>query len=297
MTDDPDETAGDGSEAARGPDGAGDGGPDGAADDLPIEDAIALAERAARAGGEVATSHFRTAVEVREKDGAMDPVTVADTETQERVLTELRDAGVTAPVVGEESGARKTIPESGRAWVIDPIDGTTNFARGARLWGVCVAVVADGDPVGGVTHLPALGDTYVAGPEGTTRDGAAVSTSDRSEPEGLVVAPLFHLNESDRPEYRRVTDGILEAFGDVRATGSGQTTLTMLADGGTDAVVSTTPISPWDSLVGVSLVRGAGGRVTDVDGERWHPEDASLIATNGACHETVREVVRDVTDG
>jgi len=261
--------------------------------DLPLDDAAALAERAARVGGDVAASYFRTPLDVRRKDGAMDPVTVADTETQERVVTELRDAGVTAPIVGEESGARKTLPESGRAWVIDPIDGTTNFSRGARLWGVCVAVVDGGDPVGGTTHLPALGDTYVAGPEGTTRDGDAVSTSDRADPDELVVAPMFHLNERDRPQYRAVTAAILESFGDVRATGSGQTTLAMLAGGEIDAVASTMPIAPWDSLVGVSLVRGAGGRVTDLDGERWHPDDGSLVATNGACHDAVLEAVRE----
>jgi myo-inositol-1(or 4)-monophosphatase len=260
---------------------------------LPLEDAITIAERAARAGGDVAMSQFRTPLDVRQKDGAMDPVTVADTETQERVIEELRDAGVTAPVVGEEADVRKTLPESGRAWVIDPIDGTTNFSRGGRLWGVCVAVATDGEPVGGATYLPALGDTYVAGPEGTTRDGDPVSTSDRADPDELIVAPMFHLNEDDRPQYRAVTAAILESFGDVRATGSGQTTLAMLAGGGIDAVVSTTPISPWDSLVGVSLVRGAGGRVSDLDGEPWHPDDGSLIATNGACHDVVLDAVRD----
>jgi myo-inositol-1(or 4)-monophosphatase len=70
----------------------------------------------------------------------------------------------------------------------------------------------------------------------------------------------------------------------------------MLANGEIDAVVSTTPISPWDSLVGVALVRGAGGRVTDLAGERWHPDDGSLLATNGACHDAVRDVVSGVAD-
>jgi myo-inositol-1(or 4)-monophosphatase len=261
---------------------------------LPLEDATALAERAARTGGDVAISRFRTPLDVGQKNGAMDPVTVADTDTQERIITELREAGVAAPIVGEEADARKTVPESGRAWVIDPIDGTNNFARGARLWGVCVAIAEDGEPIGGVTHLPALGDTYVACPGGTTRDGDTVSTSDRSAPDELVVAPMFHLNERDRPRYRAVTAAILETFGDARATGSGQTTLAMLAGGEIDAVVSTTPISPWDSLVGVALVRGAGGRVTNLDGERWHPDDGSLVATNGACHDAVCEAIRRV---
>jgi len=263
---------------------------------VPVGDAIELAERVARAGGEVAASYFRTDMEVREKDGAMDPVTVADTDTQERIVADLREAGATAPIVGEEADARETLPESGRAWVIDPIDGTTNFARGARTWGVCVAVVDDGEPVGGVTHLPALGDTYVAGPTGTTRNGEPVATSEGSDPEGLVVAPLFHLNARDRPQYRATTAAILEVFGDVRAIGSAQTTLAALAAGGIDAVASTTPIEPWDSLVGVALVRGAGGRVTDLVGERWSPGAGSLVATNGACHDAVTELVRDVAD-
>ena len=260
-------------------------------------DAVALAERAARAGAEVATSYFRTGIEAREKDGAMDPVTVADTDTQERVVAHLRDAGATAPIVGEEADARKTLPDTGRAWVIDPIDGTNNFSRGGRSWGVCVAVVEDGEPVGGATHLPALGDTYVAGPEETTRNGTAVSTSDRADPDELVAAPMFHLNERDRPQYRETTAAILDAFGDLRSTGSAQTTLAMLADGAIDAVVSTTPIAPWDTLAGVSLVRGAGGRVTDLSGDRWHPDDASLIATNGACHDAVRTVVENAVEG
>jgi len=275
--------------------------------DRSVADRIALAGRAARAGGEVATSYFRTAMEVREKEGAMDPVTVADTETQERVVAELREAGDTAPVVGEEGDARKTVPDAGRAWVIDPIDGTTNFARGARSWGVCVALVEDREPVGGVTHLPALGDTYVAGPVGTTdderaritttRNGEPVSTTDKGDPGELVVAPVFHLHERDREQYRTVTAASLDAFGDVRALGSGQTALATLASGGIDAVVSTAPISPWDSICGVALVRGAGGRVTTLDGERWRPGDGSLIATNGACHEVVRGTVRDAVRG
>jgi myo-inositol-1(or 4)-monophosphatase len=261
--------------------------------DSPVDDPIELAERAALAGGEVAMSHFRTDFDVREKSGKMDPVTVADTETQDRIVGVLRDAGVTAPIVGEEGEAPKTLPDEGRAWVIDPIDGTNNFARGTHLWGVCVAVAEGGEPAGGATVLPALGETYVAGADGATRDGTVLSVSDREDPAELLVAPVFGLKDRDRPQYRAVTAAVLDSFGDVRQTGSGQTTLALVAADGVDAAVSTVPMAPWDTLLGVSLVRNAGGRVTDLDGERWHHDCESLIATNGACHDVVLDVVRD----
>jgi len=265
-------------------------------DDAPVEDPIDLAERAARAGAEVATSHFRTDFDVREKGGAMDPVTVADTETQDRIVEVLREAGAGAPIVGEEEDAPKTLPEAGRAWVIDPIDGTNNFARGTHLWGICVAVAEEGEPVGGATVLPVVDETYVAGTDGATRDGTALSVSDREHPGELLVAPVFGLKDRDRAQYRAVAGAVLDSFGDIRQTGSGQTTLALVAAGGIDAAVSTVPMAPWDTLVGVSLVRGAGGRVTDVDGERWRPDCESLVATNGACHDAVLEVVRRAVD-
>jgi myo-inositol-1(or 4)-monophosphatase len=265
-------------------------------DDDPVGDPIDLAERAARAGAEVATARFRTDFDVREKGGAMDPVTVADTETQDRIVEVLREAGAEASIVGEEGDASKTLPGTGRAWVIDPIDGTNNFARASHPWAVCVAAAEDREPIGGATVLPAFGETYVAGAEGATRDGAALSVSAREDPGELIVAPVFGLKDRDRAQYRAVTGGILESFGDVRQTGSGQTTLALVAGGGVDAAVSTVPMAPWNTLVGVSLVRGAGGRVTDMDGERWRPDCESLVATNGACHDAVREVLGNAVD-
>jgi myo-inositol-1(or 4)-monophosphatase len=261
-------------------------------DDSTVDEPIELAERAARAGGEVAMAHFRTDFDIREKGGKMDPVTVADTETQDRIVGMLRDAGVTAPIVGEEGDALKALPTEGRAWVIDPIDGTNNFVRGTHTWGVCVAVAEDGEPIGGATALPAFGETYVAGAEGATRDGAAISVSERHDPGELLVSPVFGLKDRDRTQYRQVTAAILDSCGDVRGTGSGQATLALVASGGVDAAVSALSLAPWDTLVGVSLVRGAGGRVTDLEGERWRPEADSLIATNGVCHDAILDVVR-----
>lgn len=259
---------------------------------MTVDDVVTLAERAAIEGGQVAMDHFRTSrYTVRQKSGKMDPVTEIDLAVQERIVDVLRAEGIDDEIVGEEEGLESSVPASGRTWVIDPIDGTNNFVRGTRLWGVCIALVADGEPIGGVTHLPAMGDTYVAGDDATC-NGEAISTSARSDPAELIVAPIFGLRAVNRPAYRRVTATILDTFGDVRQTGSGQATLAMIASGGLDAAVSTIHLAPWDTLVGVSLVRKAGGRVTDLDGNEWHHDSTSMVATDGAAHDHVLDAIR-----
>ena len=257
------------------------------------EDRVALARRAAEAGAAVAADRFRTDLDVEHKNGKTDVVTQADRDAQTAVVDVIRERYPDVAVVGEEDEELKDVPDTGPAWVIDPIDGTNNFARGTHLWGVCVAVAEGGEPAGGATVLPALAETYVAGADGATRDGTVLSVSDREDPAELLVAPVFGLKDRDRPQYRAVTAAVLDSFGDVRQTGSGQTTLALVAADGVDAAVSTVPMAPWDTLLGVSLVRNAGGRVTDLDGERWHHDSESLIATNGACHDVVLDVVRD----
>ena len=249
-----------------------------------------LAERAARSGGSVALSAFRTDIAVDTKSDAMDAVTEADLAAQERVIEIIEQDDPHAAVVAEEADAASIIPDEGRAWVIDPIDGTNNFAVGNRLWATCVACVEDGRPVAAVTHLPAMDDTYVAIVDGTRRTGEPVSVRDRSDPRAAVVAPIFGLDRVDRAAYTAATEALVSAFGDLRRLGSGQTALAMVAAGELDGVVTTLRHSPWDTVAGVHLVRNGGGRVSDVNGDPWRADSRGLVASNGAIHEDLLEV-------
>ncbi|MCL7417980.1 MAG: inositol monophosphatase, partial [Halalkalicoccus sp.] len=107
----------------------------------------AVAERAARAGGDLALSRFRDDIAVETKDGKTDVVTQADRDAQNRAIEVIREQFPSDAIVGEEEDALKEVPAEGPAWVIDPIDGTSNFVRDVPIWASSVAATIDGEPV------------------------------------------------------------------------------------------------------------------------------------------------------
>lgn len=259
-----------------------------------MTDFDALAHRAATAGADHARRLFRSDLAVETKTGKTDVVTRADREAQRAVVDELREADPDAAIVGEEDDALKTVPAAGRAWVIDPIDGTHNYVRGGRCWTTSVALVEDGEPVAAANVLPALGDTYRSVDGEVRRDGTPVTTSDRTDPETCVVCPTIWWPMDRRGEYARATRAVVERFGDLKRPGSAQAALGRLAAGELDGVITNVSTNPWDTIAGVHLVRVAGGRVTDLDGECWTHDARGLVASNGRIHDAVRSAARDI---
>ncbi len=250
-----------------------------------------LAERAARAGAQVALESFRKDLTVETKSGKTDLVTQTDRDAQQRVVEIIHEEFPTDSIVGEESDVRKTVPEAGPAWVVDPIDGTSNFVRGLRIWGTSVAVVEDGEPVAGVTVLPALSDTYLAGTEGVTLNGDPVCVSDREDPETFAVVPI--LLEYDRiADYATTLGALAERFGDLRRFGCSQATLAAVAGGSLEAAIANIRMSPWDTVAGVHMIRRAGGTVTDLAGDPWRHDSRGFVASNGVAHEEVLSAAR-----
>jgi len=259
----------------------------------------ALAERAARAGGVVARNQFRETVTVETKSSKNDVVTETDRDAQAQVVTTVREefpddrflceeelVSRSGPETdGTDPTAVDDVPETGTAWVVDPIDGTTNYVRGLRTWATSVAAMADGETVGAATYMPSMGDLYASGPDSATRDGTTLSVSDRTDPETFVVTPVGWWELDDRAEFGRLCTAVVSRFGDMRRIGSFQATLAFVADGALDGAVCPTPTHPWDTLAGAHMVRQAGGTVTDLDGERWTHDSVGLVASNGEAHE------------
>jgi myo-inositol-1(or 4)-monophosphatase len=264
----------------------------------------AVAERAARAGGVVAREQFRTGVSVETKADKNDPVTAADREAQTQVVHSIRQEFASDVLVCEEdalsSGAdgtaaeiQKSVPETGAAWVVDPIDGTANFVRGTRFWATSVAAVVDGDTVGVATYFPVGGDIYAAGPGSATQNGSTVSVSDRTDPETFAVGLTGRWSPSTTAQYGSLFRVAAERFGDIRRLGSMQGVLALVAAGSLDAAFVPGKPHPWDTIAGVHLIRRADGTATDLAGDRWHPESDGLIVSNGTAHSAVLGAVRD----
>ncbi|GAB7093165.1 inositol monophosphatase [Halolamina litorea] len=250
---------------------------------------LTLAHEAARTGAAVAEGGFRGEFTVESKKRKLDSVTEFDREVQRRLATLLREDDPDAAIVGEEDlrdvETHSTIPDSGDAWIVDPIDGTNNFVVGNRIWGVAVSAVEGGDAVAAVNEFPALGDTYAAADDGTTRNGEPCSVSDTSDPETFTINPIYGLSAHHRRKLSEYVDTIASEFGDSRRFGSSQFALSSVAAGELDAAVSGIRLAPWDTVGGVHLIRQAGGTVTDLDGEPWTPTSAGIIASNGEAHD------------
>jgi myo-inositol-1(or 4)-monophosphatase len=255
---------------------------------------VEVATASARAGADVAAERFRTALDVEHKSGKTDVVTEADRLAQEAVIERIQAYDPDATVVGEENDAAGTVPEEGTVWVVDPIDGTNNYVRGNRYWATSVACLVDGDPVAAVNVLPAMDDTYVGTPEGVKLNGGSVSVSDRSDPDRFAVVPTMWWGFDNREEYAAVTEAIVTRFGDLRRVGSAQASLSLLASGTVDGVLTTVATPPWDTVAGAALVRWAGGTVTDLDGGEWGHRTPGLVASNGQAHEQLLDAVREI---
>lgn len=252
---------------------------------------VDVAKRAARSGGDAALERFRTGATARTKDGISDLVTQADLTAQERIVETIKSTFPEHNMVGEESN-RSGIVGDEHAWVIDPIDGTNNFVRDIRNWTTSVAFVANSVPKVAVNYLPALGDIYVCDSSGMRLNGSEVRVNTKSDPKTFTVVPTVWWDFNRRDEYICITKQILERFNDLQRLGSVQMVLSLLAAGSIEGVVTNLELPPWDSVAGVHMVRGAGGKVTDKFGDDWRFGCEGLVASNGQRHDEILAVIQ-----
>ena len=257
-----------------------------------------MAERAARAGGEFARERFGNPDEVETKSGPRDFVTAADREAQRRVIATVRrefpdDAFVCeeeSRPSGVEIPIEKSVPATGAAWVVDPIDGTTNYIEGVMYWATSVAAVVDGEPVGVGTYLPVPEDSYTADLDGSSLNGEPIAVSDQREPSLFEVAVLGRLHAAATPG--KLFQAVSRLFDDTRRVGSVQSALALVAVGELDGAFTPVTPHPWDTVAGVHLVRQAGGTATDIHGDHWHPDATGLVVSNGRGHDRLIEAAR-----
>lgn len=250
--------------------------------------------RVAESGAALAAEQFRTALTVTTKSSQIDPVTKADSQTQKRIVSLIQEEFPNDVIVGEEDDARKTVPETGYAWIIDPIDGTLNYSRGLSEWVTSVAVVEDREPIAGVNVAPALREQYVATSETVRRDETPLSVSETTDPASFLVASTLRLHTEDHQAFGVLADTVIDQLGEFRRMGSAQLTLSFVASGSLDAVIGFDPDpEPWDTVAGVHQVRQAGGTVTGIHGNRWEPGSPGLVASNGHLHDEVLDVAQE----
>ena len=240
----------------------------------PVLDAMVSA---ARAGGAVALAHFRRGVDVTLK-ADRSPVTIADGESERAILATLSRACPGHGVLAEESGAGGG---QARRFIVDPIDGTRNFARGIPYWAVLIALEEDGVLTAGVIHQPVSGEMYTARRgHGAQLDGVPIHVSPVATLAEATVAhgTLRILRRRGRWDgFERLVDATRSqrGFGDFLG-------YAWLAAGRVDVALGLN-LKIWDVAAPKIVVEEAGGRLTDLDGQDSLTSGTAL-ASNGRLH-------------
>ena len=227
---------------------------------------LELAERAARAAGEVLMTYYGRPPEgLASKSSETDLVSDADREAERAVRDLLRAERPDDGLLAEE-GSDRSGP-SGRRWVVDPLDGTINFLYGFPAWAVSVALEdADGMAVG-VVHSPVHAETFSAvRGEGARLEGRPLRVRDRRELERAMVATGFSYEAERRAEQAEIIRRLLPRARDIRRAGAAALDLAWVAAGRLDAFYER-GLQAWDRAAGDLLVREAGGAVADLDGD------------------------------
>jgi myo-inositol-1(or 4)-monophosphatase len=246
---------------------------------------------AARAAAEAASELLQGArpADVRAKGNPRDLVTEWDLRSEEvirRVLAE-RTPGIA--VLGEEGGEGGGAGggAGGLRWLVDPIDGTVNFAHGLPIWAVSIACEDAGQVAAGVVAAPALGWWFEASRGGGARDGsgAPIAVSSIARLDHALLTTGFPYDRATRPDNNFAEwEHLQRRAGACRRLGAAALDLCLVARGAMDGYWER-HLKPWDVAAGALIVTEAGGIVTDWTGGRFDLHEGAVVATNGAIHE------------
>jgi myo-inositol-1(or 4)-monophosphatase len=243
-------------------------------------DALAFAVALAREAGDLLVASSGAPLEVGEKGLHGDLVTGADRASEALIVERLRRDWPRSSILAEESGAYRG--ESHERWIVDPLDGTTNYAHNYPLYCVSIAYERDGVVVAGVVHAPAIGELYAAelGGGATCNDTRIAVSGVRSVGAALVCTGFMPARYERNARQFAALSRRAQA---VRRDGAAALDLAFTAAGRFDAFWEY-DLHAWDVAAGALLVGEAGGTVTTADGGTFQLDGASILATNGRTH-------------
>ncbi|MBS3904621.1 MAG: inositol monophosphatase [Simkania sp.] len=249
--------------------------------------------QAALEAGELLRRGFGTDFSIESKpEGRQNLVTEYDKAAEELILKKLKLAAPSSNFLAEESGASPG-PKDSVLWIIDPLDGTVNFAHQLPFFSVSIAAVVDGVVVAGVVYQPMLKELFVAEKgKGSTCNGKRLQVTTNTSYDRALFSTGFPYNAEDNP--LGCIDALSRALNSgfhIRRVGSAALDLSYVAAGRFDAYWEVS-LQPWDMAAGLLIVQEAGGKVTNYfDQSIDVSEKSSLLATNGYFHPKILEII------
>jgi len=243
-----------------------------------------FAESVARHAGALLLRYQRDGFNVTHK-GQVDLVTSADHASERLIIGAISANYPSHAIISEEDAGGKPLAFGPQpTWVIDPLDGTTMFVHGFPVFGVSLALYAEGEPQIGVVYDPSRDELYSA------RRGGGAALNGRPMAVSQTATLIESLATSGFPYSVLESGGNIETYlrvsmltRGVRIAGAAALDLAWVACGRVDAYWEPA-IKPWDGAAGALLVREAGGRVTDYADRAWQLAETQVVATNGRLH-------------
>ena len=259
-------------------------------------DALEAAIAIARGAGAILAEGFGRPGRL-ERKGAIDLVTDHDRASEEFILGEIRRRFPGHAVLAEESGGAAANPAAPAPfrWIVDPLDGTTNFAHGLPFFCVSIALEVDGRRALGVLHDPLRDECFAARRGlGATLNGVPIRVSAERSLDDALGCTGFPYDVREKPEETlRFFAPLLPRMRGVRRLGSAALDLAYVACGRLDLFWEV-KLHAWDVAAGILVVEEAGGRVTDFAGAPVAPEPIEIAATNGALHAPLLSALADI---
>lgn len=249
---------------------------------------LQIAARAARAAGSLLLERFGgPARGVGTKSSGTDMVSDADRDAEAVIAALVRDAFPSDAIFGEETGAHAG--DSGRTWIVDPLDGTTNYLYGIPQWCVSIACEDARGGVAGVIYDPCRDELFAAARgAGATLNDAPIACSTLSDTAKALVATGYGYEPSERDRWGAVIARLLPQIRDVRRAGSAALDLAWTACGRIDAYAEV-PCRHWDRAAGVVIAAEAGCEISVLDA--IGPAGDGVIAAPPALHAPIRAAI------
>jgi myo-inositol-1(or 4)-monophosphatase len=254
------------------------------------------AVEAAVAGGRVLSANWRNlprgSVEEKKKN---DFVTLADRESEERIVSVLRGRFPGDAFLAEEGGAHGGGSDGARVWIIDPLDGTSNFVSGFPFWCVSIAAREGDEIVAAVIWDPLRDEMYTAERGGGAwRNGTRLAVTGRPSLDGAFVATGFPFrNRHKIDSYLALFKAVFVHARAIRRAGSAALDLAYVAAGVFDGFFEFR-LAPWDVAAGALLIEEAGGVLTDFDGGKRYLDRGNVVAGARGVADGIREAARGI---
>jgi len=251
-----------------------------------------IAIRAARQGGAILLDYAKKGFEIHRKGQSINLVTEADLRSEEAIIQTIRQAFPEHQILSEEQGLQKS-PTHPTKWIVDPLDGTTNFAHGFPMYNVSIGVEHEGICVLGVVYDPTRNELFHAQTgKGATLNGTPihVSATPKLNEALLVTGFAYDVHTAKDNNLKEFCAFTLRARG-MRRTGTAAIDLCYIASGRFDGFWEL-QLNPWDTAAGKVILEEAGGTVTNYSGEPYSIYGNTIIATNGRIHQEMIEVLR-----